>query len=84
MLELIKRDPESEEHQAIRSRDTLFLFACHLEWRDNRDVKAYQELLAALDDPNEDIRSVAENLLHRASPRPQREGPANPIWGDLK
>ena len=55
----------------IGHRDPLYLFACHLEWRNNRDLTAYQELLAALDDPNEEIRTVAEILLHRSSPRPE-------------
>ena len=50
--------------------DPLYLFACHLAWHQNRDVKAYQELVAALDDRNPDIRKVAENLLHRPSPWP--------------
>lgn len=84
MLQLVKRDPEPEEHEAMRRRDTLFLFACHIKWRDNRDVKAYQELLAALDDPNEDIRAIAESLLQRASPRPRRDRRQNPSGGDLR
>jgi hypothetical protein len=52
-------------------RDPLYLFACHLAWRDKKDVKAYQELVAALDDCNPGIRAVAEKLLQRSSPRPQ-------------
>ena len=52
-------------------RDPLYLFACHLEWRDNRDLAAHKELVAALDDPDEDIRHLAELLLHRSSPRPR-------------
>ena len=51
-------------------KDPLFLFACHLAWHRDGDVNAYQELVAALDDRNPDIRAVAENLLHRLSPRP--------------
>ncbi len=54
-------------------RDPLYLFACHLEWRDKRNIEAYQELVAALDDCNQEIRAVAEKLLHRSSPRPQPE-----------
>jgi hypothetical protein len=49
--------------------DPLFLFAVHLLWHRDRDVKAYQELVAALDDPNPEIRALAEDLLHRSSPR---------------
>ncbi len=56
--------------QRVKSRDPLYLFVCHLEWRCNKDVKAYQELIAALDDPDQAIRKLAEMLLHRPSPRP--------------
>jgi hypothetical protein len=52
------------------SRDPLYLFACHLEWRDRANLAAYQELMAALDDTDESVRSVAEALIHRLSPRP--------------
>jgi hypothetical protein len=52
-------------------RDPLYLFACHLEWHNKRNVAAYRELLAALDDPDERNRAVAEALLKRGSPRPQ-------------
>ena len=55
----------------VGHRDPLYLFACHLEWQNKRSLAAYQELLAALDDPNEEIRTVAEVLLHRSSPRPE-------------
>jgi hypothetical protein len=54
------------------NRDPLYLFACHLEWHHRRNLKAYEELLAALDDPNEGIRAVASHLLsHRDSPHPK-------------
>ena len=53
------------------NRDALYLFGCHLLWHKTRNLSAYQELLAALDDPNPDIRRVAEVLLKRVSPRPQ-------------
>ena len=52
-------------------RDPLYLFACHLEWRDRRNLHAHKELIAALDDYDEDIRHLAELLLHRSSPRPE-------------
>jgi hypothetical protein len=52
------------------ARDPLYLFACHLEWRDRANLAAYQELMAALDDTDESVRSVAEALIHRLSPRP--------------
>jgi len=51
--------------------DPLYLFACHLEWRDRRNLDAHKELVAALDDHDEDIRHLAELLLHRSSPRPR-------------
>lgn len=50
-------------------RDPLYLFACHLEWHGRGNLAAYQELLAALDDNDSDIRMVAEALLRRSSPR---------------
>jgi hypothetical protein len=56
----------------VGQRDPLYLFACHLEWHNSGNIAAYQELLAALDDHNCDIRMVAEALLHRSSPRPER------------
>ena len=56
----------------IGHRDALYLFACHLEWVTKRNLAAYQELLAALDDHDGDIRRLAESLLHRSSPRPKR------------
>lgn len=55
----------------VGHRDALFLFVCQLEWHGRQNLVAYQELLAALDDPDGDIRTVAEVLLHRNSPRPQ-------------
>lgn len=46
--------------------DALYLFFCHLEWRDRRRPDAYQELIAALDDQDAEIRQVAESLLRRS------------------
>jgi hypothetical protein len=37
-------------------RDALYLFVCHLEWHVKRNLAAYQEVLAALDDPESSIR----------------------------
>jgi hypothetical protein len=51
-------------------RDPLYLFACLLEWKHSGKLEAYQELIAALDDPQEEIRVLAECLLQRSSPRP--------------
>ncbi len=58
--------------EKIGRRDALYLFACHLEWLTKRNLAAYQELLAALDDHDGDIRRLAEALVHRSSPRPER------------
>jgi hypothetical protein len=54
-------------------RDPSHLSACHLEWRVKHNLAAYQEILAALDDHDGEIRRLAESLLHRSSPRPARE-----------
>ena len=64
----------------IGHRDVLYLFACHLEWRTRRNLVAYQELLAALDDHDSDSRRLAESLLHRSSPRPERTAIGIESW----
>jgi hypothetical protein len=61
-------------------RDALYLFACHLLWHSSRNLNAYQELLAALDDPNCEIGTVAEVLLRRNSPRPQPSETSVEAW----
>jgi hypothetical protein len=67
-------EPSSSEPSTIaRTQDALYLFACHLEWHHGRSLGAYQALVAALDDSEIGIREIAELLLHRISPRPQRE-----------
>jgi hypothetical protein len=62
----------TEMPEKIGHRDASYLSACHLEWRTKRNLPAYQELLAALDDHDRDIRRLAESLLQRSSPRPER------------
>jgi len=52
--------------------DPLYLFACQLDWQHRRNLAAYQGL-SALDDSDQRIRATAEMMLHRSSPRPQRE-----------
>ncbi len=70
-------DPESKKTAKARpgsvtcGRDPIYLFACHLEWRDRENLRAYKELVSALDDPDENIRLLAETLLHRSSPHPK-------------
>jgi hypothetical protein len=56
------------------NHDPLYLFARHLEWDHWRNLGGYQALVAALDDSDQRIRVIAEMLLHRSSPRPQRKG----------
>jgi len=58
-------------NESERGRDPLHLFVCHLAWRYDRNVRAYQEVLAALDDCDPSIRALAESLLRRHSPRPE-------------
>ena len=66
--------------EKIGHRDALYLFACHLEWLTKRNLAAYQELLAALDDHDDDIRRLPESLLHRTSPRPVRAERSIETW----
>lgn len=64
----------------VGHRDQLYLFACHLEWHLKGNLAAYQELLAALDDVDGDIRAIAEVLLHRISPRRARAETTVEAW----
>jgi hypothetical protein len=48
-------------------------FACHVDWRHRRYLGANQEVVVALDDSDKSIRVIAEMMLDRSSPRPQRE-----------
>ena len=66
----------SEASTIAGTQDPLYLFACHLEWHHRRNLAAYQALVAALDDSEKRIREIAEMLLHRSSPRPDRKAPA--------
>jgi len=62
----------TEMSENVGHHDPLYLFVCHSERHRRRNLAAYQELLAALDDRDSDIRSVAEALLHRSSPQRER------------
>jgi hypothetical protein len=66
-----KQAAHSAREDATGGRDPIYLFACHLEWRDHRNLRAYHDLVAALDDRNQNIRRLAEALLHRSSPHPK-------------
>jgi|ERR1700678_372836 hypothetical protein len=65
---------ESKRSTTGGNPDPLFLFACHVEWHQRRNLRAYQALLAGLDASDKRIREIVETMLHRSSPRPQREG----------
>ena len=52
------------------TRDALYLFACHVEWCTKQSLVEYKELLAAIDDHDCYIRTLAEELLTRDSSRP--------------
>jgi len=54
------------------ARDPLYIFLCCALWRREANLKAYQEVVAALDDSDPDIRALAGDLLRRSSPRPKR------------
>ncbi len=66
------RNQSEESLKSASRRDPLYLFACYLEWRNEGNLRAFQELLAGLDDPHEDVRMVAESFLSRPSPRRRR------------
>ncbi len=72
---IMKQQPTHASGPSVH-RSPLYLFACYLEWCNKGSLDAYQELVAALDDCDEQIRSVAEDLLHRSSPRRQSKLPA--------
>ena len=55
--------------ETIGHRDPLYLFMCYVQWHHTQNVTTHQELLAAMDDDDPDIRLVAEVLLDRVSPR---------------
>lgn len=51
--------------------DAVYLFACHVQWNNHDDLKAYEVLITALDSNDEEVRKIAEALLRRKSPRPK-------------
>jgi hypothetical protein len=60
----------AEISEKTETRDALYLFACHVEWCTKQSLVEYKELLAAIDDHDCYIRTVAEELLTRNSSRP--------------
>jgi hypothetical protein len=49
----------------------LYLFACHVEWCTKQSLIEYNELLAAMDDHDCYICTLAEELVTRTSSRPR-------------
>lgn len=57
----------SDISEREETRDALYLFACHVEWCTKQSLVEYNELLAAIDDDDCYIRTLAEELLTRGS-----------------
>jgi len=75
-------DPVEQPSRVRRSRtrrNPVYLLDCHLEWCRRGTMEAYQQLIAALDDCDEETRMVAETLLHRSSPRRQFRSTSAPV-----
>ena len=60
----------SDISQRTEARDALYLFACHVEWCTKQSLVEYNEPLAAMDDHDCYIRSLAEELVTRSSSKP--------------
>ena len=60
----------AEISEKTETRDALYLFACHVEWCTKQSLVEYNELLAAKDDHDCHIRTLAEELATRSSSRP--------------
>ena len=60
----------AEISEKEETRDALYLFACHAEWCTKQSLAEYNELLAAIDDHDCYIRTLAEELLTRSLSRP--------------
>jgi hypothetical protein len=60
----------SDRSKNNEHRDALYLFACHVEWCTKQSLVEYNELLAAMDDHDCYIRTLAEELATRSSSRP--------------
>jgi hypothetical protein len=59
----------AEISERTEPRDALYLFACHVEWCTKQSLVEYKELLAAIDDHDGSIRTLAEELLTRSPSR---------------
>ena len=56
--------------EKTETRDALYLFACHVEWCTQQSLVEYKELLAAINDHDCYIRTLADELLTRNLSRP--------------
>jgi hypothetical protein len=70
--------PDMSERK--ETRDALYLFACHVEWCTKQSLVEYNELLAAMDDHDCYIRSLAEELATRSSSRGLRTDTDTEAW----
>ncbi len=66
-------------------RDPIYLFACHLEWRDRGNLPAYHELTAALDDTDRAFgvsqrRCCADRLDGKLAKKLSRHGEGALPW----
>jgi hypothetical protein len=61
----------AEISEKTETRDALYLFACHVEWCTKQSLVEYNELLAAMDDDDCYICTLAEELVTRSSSRPR-------------
>ena len=57
--------PDSCTEPKKETRDALYLFACHVEWCTKQSLVEYNELLAAMDDHDDYICTLAEELVTR-------------------
>jgi hypothetical protein len=60
----------SDISERKQTGDALYLFACHVECCTNQSLVEYNELLAAMDDHDCYLRTLAEELATRCSSRP--------------
>lgn len=61
----------SDMSERKETRDALYLFACHVEWCTKQSLVEYNELLAAMDDQDDYICTLAEKLVTRSPSRPR-------------
>lgn len=60
---ILDRQEADERRTASPVRDPMYVFGCHVEWRNRGNPRAYSEVLAALGDCDGQVRVVAEMLL---------------------